>query len=119
MSKKVESDLEKMNQDRRRAEEEYLASQEEGIEMERIRNEGISNVDDLVLYVEKAIEDIIHSEDLARLGNNPIIYSEAIGIRREFVKLLNLIFKDGTAMEEIDGTEEKHREENDGNEGYL
>ena len=118
--KSVESDLEKMNKDRRRAEEEYLASQKERIEVERIKKDGISNVDDLVLYVRKVIEDVMHSEDLARLGNNPIVYSEAIGIRREFVKLKELILKDGTAapMEEVDGTEEKHRKHNEGEEAY-
>ena len=102
--KKVESDLEKMNRER--------------IEMERIKAEGISNVDDLVLYVSKVIEDVMYNEDLARLGNNPIIYSEAIGIRREFEKLGKLIFK-AVPTEEIDGTEEKHRTENDGSEAYI
>ena len=120
MGKKIESDLEKMNKDRRKAEEEYLDSQQRMLEIRRIMSDGITNVDELVLYVADVIKSVTHSEDLARASNNGIVYSEAIGIRREFTKLLDLILKDGTAvpMEEIDGTEEAHREKNDGEESY-
>ena len=116
--KKVASDLEKMNKDRRKAEEEYLESQERMLEVQRIKREGISCVEDLITYSFDVVESVKHSEDLARMQNNAIVYSEAIGIRREMEKLLDLIFLDGTATEAIDGSEEKHREENDGGEAY-
>ena len=115
---KVNSDLEKMNKDRRKAEEAYLESQERMLEIERIKKEGISGVEDLVFYIDDVIESVKHSEDLARMQNNPIVYSEAIGIRREMEKLLTLVFTDGTAIEQIDGTEEAHRESNTGEEAY-
>lgn len=115
--KKINSDLEKMNKDRRKAEEEYIESQERMLEASRIRKEGISDVEDLVIYIFDVIESVKHSEDLARMQNNPLIYSEAIGIRREMEKLLDLM--GGNAVESIEGTEEKHRKENDGNEGYA
>ena len=118
--KKVVSDLGKMNKDRRKAEEEYLDSQQQMLEIRRIMRDGITNVDELLLYVSDVILSVTHSEDLARTGNNPIVYSEAIGIRREMTKLLELVLKDGTAipMEEVDGTEEAHREKNTGEEAY-
>ena len=119
MGKKVASDLEKMGKDRRKAEEEYLASQQLKTEVMRIQRDGIGNVEDLVTYVGRVIEEVKHSETVARLSNNPIVYSEAIGIRREMEKLLVLVLKDGTAMEHTDGTEEAHREKNDGEEGYV
>jgi len=115
---KMESDLEKMNKDRRKAEEEYLASQEQQLEMQRIEKEGILGVDDLVTYCIAVIEDVKHSEDIARVSNNSIIYSEAIGIRREFSKLLNLVFKVEAEDSPTEGTEEAHRANNDGQEGY-
>ena len=116
---KVVSDLEKMGKDRRKAEEEYLESQERMLEVQRIRREGISDVEDLITYSFDVIESVKHSEDLARMQNNAIVYSEAVGIRREFEKLLELILKDGSAMENIEGTEENHRANNDGEEGYA
>ena len=120
MSKQVESDLEKMNKDRRKAEEEYLDNQAQMLEVRRIMQDGISNVDELILYVTDVIQSVTHTEDLARVSNNAIVYSEAVGIRREFTKLLELVLKDGTAipMEETDGTEEAHRANNEGEEGY-
>ena len=120
MSKKVNSDLEKMNKDRRKAEEEYLVSQQQMVEVSRIMREGISNVDELIIYVADVTQGVTHAEDVARASNNAIMYSEAVGIRREFTKLLNLILEDGTAipMEEMDGTEEAHREKNNGEEAY-
>ena len=121
MSKQVESDLEKMNKDRRKAEEEYLVSQQRMLEIRRIMRDGITNVDELILYVADVITGVTHSEDLARASNNSIVYSEAVGIRREFTKLLELVLKDGTAipMKDVDGTEEKHRAKNDGEEAYV
>ena len=119
MGKKVASDLEKMGKDRRRAEEEYLESQQAKLEMARIQREGISNVEELSRYITDVIESVKHSEDLARLNNNPIVYSEAIGIRREMEKLLDLVLMDGTTMGQIDGTEEAHRAKNPGEEGYV
>ena len=120
MSKKVESDLEKMNKDRRKAEEEYLDSQQRMLEVKRIMRDGITNVDELILYVADVIQGVTHSEDLARASNNGIVYSEAIGIRREMTKLLELILKDGSAIpvDEVDGTELNHRSNNEGEEGY-
>ena len=118
MTSKVASDLEKMGKDRRKAEEEYLKQQNIMLEVRRIQREGISNVEDLIKYASRVIEEVKHSETVARLSNNSIVYSEAIGIRREFEKLLDLVLMDGTAVEQMDGTEEKHREKNDGKEGY-
>lgn len=119
MTKKLETDLEKMNKDRRKAEEEYLDSQQQMLEVRRIQRDGISNVEELILYVTNVIESVKHSEDLARQHDNHIVYSEAVGIRREMEKFLNLVFKDGTAVESIDGTEEAHRANNEGKEGYI
>lgn len=111
------SDLEKMNKDRRKAEEKYLDSQQQMLEIRRIMRDGITGVEELILYVADVITSVEHSEDLARANNNSIVYSEAVGIRREFTKLLDLVLKDGTAIP-MDGSEEKHRVENDGEEGY-
>lgn len=116
---KVNSDLEKMNKDRRKAEEAYLESRDMVLEIERIKRDGISNVEELTVYIADVVKSVKHSEDLARMSNNAIVYSEAIGIRREMEKLLNLIFLDGTALENLDGTEEAHRAENDGDEAYA
>jgi hypothetical protein len=113
------SDLEKMNAERRKAEEAYLESQQDMLNVRRIMRDGISNVEDLLQYVVACIEDARHMEDLARERNNTILYSETIAIRREFTKLLDLVMKDGSAEAVIDGTEEKFREENDGNESYA
>lgn len=118
MGKKVSSDLEKMNKDRRKAEEAYLESQTRMLEVRRIQRDGIKNVEELVLYVSDVIGSVKHSEDLARERNNNIVYSEAVGIRREMEKLLKLLLRDGAALESMDGTEEKHRENNEGEEGY-
>ena len=115
MGKQVESDLEKMNKDRRKAEEEYLDSQQAMLEVRRIQRDGISNVEELILYVSDVIGGVTHAEDIARANNNSIIYSEAVGIRREMAKLLDLVLKDGTAL---DGSEEYHRANNEGEEGY-
>ena len=120
MSKKVDSDLEKMNRDRRKAEEEYLDSQAQMLEVSRITRDGISNVDELILYVADVIQSVAHSEDVARASNNDIVYSEAIGIRREMTKLLELLLMNGTAEQSVeDGTEEAHRANNEGEEGYV
>lgn len=124
MSKKVESDLKKMNKDRRRAEEEYLDHQQFKLEIARIQREGIVEWDDLINYIGGVIEDVKHSEDIARLGNNPIAYSESIGIRREFIKLLQLLAlaesRAENEKEELeDGTEEAHRAKNGGDESYA
>ena len=124
MSEKVESDLEKMNKDRRRAEEEYLKSQEGVLEVKRIQREGIQSPEDLLTYIAAVIEDAKHSEDMGRLKNNPIVYSEAIGIRREFVKIVKLLVLADQRMEaeEEDAEnagEEEHRANNDGMEGFA
>jgi hypothetical protein len=63
-------------------------------------------------------------EDLARANNNNILYSEAVGIRREFVKLVKLLMVDEMninveSVENMDGTEEAHRANNEGEEGYV
>lgn len=118
----MESDLDKMNKDRRKAEEAYLESQQIMLEIRRIQRDGITNPEELILYVSDVIESVKHSEDLARQHDNHIVYSEAVGIRREMEKLLALILKDGSAaksMEVVDGTEEAHRENNKGEEGYA
>ena len=111
------SDLEKMKIERAKAENEYMDGQQQMLEIRRIMREGITNVDELVLYVADVIQGVTHVEDLARASNNAITYSEAVGIRREFTKLLELVLEDGSAMP-MDGTEEKHRENNEGEEGY-
>lgn len=116
---KVNDDLEKMNKDRRKAEEAYLESVEKKLEVERIKRDGISNAEDLVIYISDVVESVQHSEDLARMNNNPIVYSEAIGIRREMNKLFLLLMRDEAPEEVMDGTEEAHREKNDGEEGYT
>ena len=124
MSEKTESDLEKMNKDRRRAEEEYLKSQEVVLEVKRIQREGIQSPEDLLTYITAVIEDAKHSEDMGRLKNNPIVYSEAIGIRREFVKIVKLlVLADRNLMEEEEEAEnageEEHRANNEGLEGFA
>jgi hypothetical protein len=122
MNKKVLTDLEKMNKDRAKAEKEYEESKELVVEVHRIMNEGIQSPDELLTYLVACVNDAKHMEDLARAGNNNILYSEAIGIRREFTKLLKLLVKgeiEGEEEEVVDGTEEKFREENDGNESYV
>ena len=120
MSKKVVSDLERMNKDRRRAEEEYLDGQQLMLEVQRIMRDGITNVEELIVYVADVITGVLHAEDQARANNNPIVYSEAVGIRREMTKLLDLVLKDGSAipMDKVDGTEEAHRANNEGEEAY-
>lgn len=115
---KLESSLEKMNKDRRKAEEEYLEGQTRMLEIQRIKRDGINNGEELVMYAEDVILSVMHSEDLARQHDNHIVYSESIGIRREMQKLLNLVRMVGVELEEIDGTEEKHRVNNNGEEGY-
>ena len=115
MEKKVLTDLEKMNKDRARAEQEHMEQKEEVTEVFRIMREGISGVEELLIYLAACIKDAKHVEDIARASNNNIMYSEAIGIRREFSKLMELVLKDGTA---VDGTEEAHRVKNEGEEGY-
>ena len=122
MDKKVLSDLEKMNKDRAKAEAEYTAQKEELTEVFRIMREGIKNDEELVTYLVACIGDAKHMEDIARQGNNTIMYSETVAIKREFTKLLKLLLKGGEEMEDltdVDGTEEKHREVNDGSEGYV
>ena len=118
---KVTSDLEKMGKDRRKAEEEYLEHRDYMLEVKRIENEGISDVNELLTYLVAVIEGVEHSEDLARAANNAIVYSEAIGIKREMQKIVKLVMKSGTVTEQGEsegGTEESHRAENDGQEAY-
>jgi hypothetical protein len=122
MDKKVLSDLEKMNKDRAKAEAEYAEQKEEVTEVFRIMREGIQNDEELVTYLVACIKDAKHMEDVARAKNNNIVYSEAIGIKREFTKLLKLLMIEGEeeeAPEDVDGTEEKHRANNEGEEGYV
>ena len=122
MDKKVVSDLEKMNKDRARAEEEYMEQKEEVTEVFRIMREGISDAEELLTYLAACIKDATHMEDVARASNNNILYSEAVAIRRELSKLLKLLLMDGTAEVEDgveDGTEEAHRANNEGEEGYA
>ena len=120
MNKKVLSDLEKMNKDRAKAEAEYMEQREEVLDIHRMLKEGIANGDELLRYLVFCIQDCKHMEDKARVDNNNIVYSEAIGIRREFTKLIKLLMlPDGGEDRELeDGTEEKHRAKNDGGEAY-
>lgn len=111
--------IEAMNKDKRKADEAYIENQRAIQNIQRIIQEGISNVEDLTAYLHFVIEDARHMEDIARQTNNNIIYSETIAVKREFLKLLELVFKDGSAAAAIDGTEEAHREGNDGSEGYA
>ena len=123
MEKDKLTDLEKINAERRKAEAEYLESQQNMLNVKRIMREGIADFEDLVQYLVAAIQDAKHMEDLARASNNNIMYAETVGIRREFSKLLKLLLMVKEDLEEdlenVDGTEEKHRKENDGEEGYL
>ena len=120
MDKKVVSDLEKMNKDRARAEQEYMEQKEELTEVFRIMREGISDAEELLTYLSACIKDARHMEDVARASNNNILYSEAIAIRREMTKLLELLLMNGTAEQSVeDGTEEAHRANNEGEEGYV
>jgi hypothetical protein len=111
-----------MNKDRAKAEAEYAAQKEELTEVFRIMREGIETDEELVIYIAACIKDARHAEDLARGSNNTIMYSEAVGIRREFIKLLKLLMKGGEReenFEDVDGTEEAHRANNEGEEGYV
>lgn len=121
MYKKVLSDLEKMNKSREEQAKAYMEKKEQMLEVYRITREGISNVEELVTYLVACIEDAEHMEDISRKENNNIMYSETIAIRREFTKLLKLMLMDGTAdqkIEDIDGTEEAHRANSEGEEAY-
>ena len=120
MDKKVLSDLEKMNKDRAKAEAEYIEQREEVLNIHRMLKEGIKDGGELYEYLVFCVNDCKHMEDIARKENNSIIYSEAIGIRREFTKLLKLLTMGSEEEEELeDGTEEKHRENNTGDEAYA
>jgi hypothetical protein len=119
MDKKVLSDLEKMNKDRAKAEAEYAEQKEELAEVFRIMREGIKTDEELVTYIVACINDAKHAEDLARQANNNIMYSEAVGIRREFTKLLKLLMAEEEEGEPEDGTEESHRINNEGDESYA
>jgi len=118
MDKKVLSDLEKMNKDRAKAEAEYMEQKEEVLDIHRMLKEGIADGDELLRYLVFCVNDCKHMEDLARKDNNNIIYSEAIGIRREFTKLLKLLLiPEDEEADENEG-EAIHRKNNDGMEGY-
>ena len=121
MEKEKLTDLEKITAERKKAEAEYLESQQSMLNVKRIMREGINDFEELVQYLVAAIQDAKHMEDLARASNNNIMYSETVGIRREFSKLLKLLLmvEKEEDPEEMDGTEEKHRKENNGEEGYL
>jgi len=124
MDKKVLSDLEKMSKDRAKAEAEYIEQKEKVLDMHRMLKEGIKDGGELFEYLVFCINDCKHMEDLARKNNNNIMYSEAIGIRREFTKLLKLLTTAAREEEEEeeggeDGTEEAHRANNDGGEAYI
>ena len=124
MREKTLSDLEKMNKDRAKAEEEYLDKRDAVLEVNRIINEGIVDFSELVDYLIFAIEDCKHMEDMARAGNNTIAYSESIGIRRELTKLMLLLGKGGEKLEREDveaehSGEAEHRANNDGDEAYV
>ena len=119
MNEKVLSDLEKMNKDRAKAEKEYMEQKEDVLDIHRMLKEGIQSFEELFKYLVFCIDDCKHMEDRARDTNNNIIYSEAIGIRREFTKLLKLLLiPDGE--EEVDENEGEaaHRANNDGSEAY-
>jgi len=116
------SDLEKMNKDRKKAEEEYMEQKEQVLNIHRILKEGITDGGDLYEYLIFCVNDCKHMEDIARTSNNNIMYSEAVGIRREFTKLLKLLTMTEEEDEEegeVDGTEEAHRANNDGEEAYA
>ena len=122
MEKEKLTDLEKITAERKKAEAEYLESQQSMLNVKRIMREGINDFEELVQYLVAAIQDAKHMEDLARASNNNIMYSETVGIRREFSKLLKLLLmveKEEEDLEEVDGSEEHHRANNDGDEGYL
>jgi hypothetical protein len=119
MNKKVLTDLERMDKDRARAEAEYAEQKEELTEVYRIMREGIKTDEELVTYIVACINDAKHMEGVARQANNNIVYSETIGIRREFTKLLKLLMAEEEEGEPEDGTEESHRKNNEGDESYA
>ena len=122
MEKKVLSDLEKLNKSREEQAKAYMEQKEEVTKVFRIMREGIQDGEELFIYLGACIKDATHMEDMARASNNNIMYSEAVAIRREMVKLLKLLAIGAEEVEKLaneDGTEEKFREENDGSESYA
>ena len=120
MEKKVLSDLDRMNKDRARAEQEYMKQREDVLNIHRMLKEGIVDGGELFEYLVFCVNDCKHMEDKAREGNNSIIYSEAIGIRREFTKLLKLLSMAKPVEESKEsGTEAAHRVNNTGDEAYA
>jgi GTPase Era involved in 16S rRNA processing len=121
MDKKVLSDLEKMNKSREEQAKAFMEQKEETLEVFRITQEGINGTEELLTYLVACVKDAAHMEDVARSSNNSIMYSEAVAVRREFSKLLKLLFMNTEEenFEETDGTEENFRKENEGEEGYV
>jgi hypothetical protein len=121
MDKKVLSDLEKMNKSREEQAKAFMEQKEETLEVFRITQEGINGTEELLTYLVACVKDAAHMEDIARSNNNSIMYSEAVAVRREFSKLLKLLFMNTEEenFEETDGTEENFRKENEGKEGYV
>lgn len=119
MEKEKLSDLEKINAERRKAEAEYIESQQEMLNVKRIMREGIKDFEELVQYLVACVQDAKHMEDMARASNNAIMYAETVGIRREFSKLLRLVLMEEEEEEAPDGSEEAHRANNEGEEGYV
>ena len=81
----------------------------------RIIEEGIANDGELTDYLEFVVEDAKHMEDGGRMGNNLILYHEAISIQRVLGKLLSLLAQ---------GAEKVHEKEtsikpSDNYEGYT
>jgi len=116
---KTLTNSEKITAERKKVETEYLESQQDMLNVRRIIREGIQNSEDLIQYLVACIEDAEHMEDMARANNNYIMYSECVGIRREFTKLLKLSIMPPKEETEGDGTEKTHRANNKGEEGYA
>jgi len=105
MEKKVLSDLEKMNMERKRAWDEYEKSYVKQRELDRLMDEGIKNFDELVFYIRETLKATDNLNVTARNMNNNILYIESVAVRREFKILLNLI---------LEGEEEEEEKKEEG-----
>jgi len=105
MEKKVLTDLEKMNMERKRAWEEYEESYVKQRELDRLMDEGIKTFDELVFYIRETLKATDNLNVTARNMNNQILYIESVAVRREFKILLNLI---------LEGEEEEEEKKEEG-----
>ncbi|RLF97017.1 hypothetical protein DRN58_09260 [Thermococci archaeon] len=105
MEKRILSDLEKMNVERKRAWKEYEKNYVKQRELDRLMDEGIKNFDELVFYIRETIKAANNLNLAARNSDNKLLYVESTAVRREFKILLNLI---------LVGEEKEEEEKEDG-----